>query len=131
MLVNNGVVWVDGLDDRGSEKREALDGDVVEKEDECCGECDGTEDSPEDFWFVDLIKDFGGCYSLGLYAGDGEVFFLLGEPAGCGWTVGQGDICDEREYTSYNSFNSKNLFAQQLSIVNSENIKKLRALELS
>lgn len=46
---------IDSFDDCGSEEGETLDCDVVEEENEGCGEGDRAEDAAEDFGSVNLI----------------------------------------------------------------------------
>lgn len=97
LLLDDGLFRVDGLDDRRQEEGQALDSDIVEQEDEGCGQCDGVEDAAEDLGLVNLVEDLCLPDTLGLDAGDGEVFLLLAEPAGGFGSVGEGEERNERE----------------------------------
>lgn len=97
LLGDDGGLGVDRPDDGGGEEGEALDGDVVEEEDEGGGEGDGAEDAAEDLDGVELVQHLGGGDTLRLDPGDGEILLRLGEPLGGLGPVGQGDERDEGE----------------------------------
>ena len=64
LLGDDATVGVYCLYNRGGEKGETLDGDVVKKEYEGGGKSDGTEDTKEDLRSVELVQDFGGRHTL-------------------------------------------------------------------
>lgn len=77
LLLDGRELRVDGPDDGRGEEGEALDGDVVEQEDEGRRQGDGADDAADELGLVDGIEDLGRGDALGLYAGDGEVLFFL------------------------------------------------------
>lgn len=77
LLAHDACFWVDRTDDGGGEEGKALHGDVVEEEDETCGEGDGAEDAPEGFRQVDFIQEFGGRNTFRFDACDGQVLSML------------------------------------------------------
>lgn len=107
LLHDGALVGVDGGDDGRGEESEALDGDVVEEEDERGGERDGGHDTQPEFLLVDAVEDFGLADALGLDTGDGQVALLLGKPGGGRGAVSQGEEGDEGEADCDDAFDGE------------------------
>lgn len=107
LLLNDGLLGVNRLDDGRGEKGQTLHGDVVEEEDEGCGEGDGVEDAEKKFLVVDLVENHGGANTLGLDAGNGEFLFIGAEPAGGFRAVGEGDESYQGEPNGDDTFNAE------------------------
>lgn len=101
------VLRVDCLDDGWQEKRKALDGDVVEEEDEGGGQGDRAEDATENFDGVDLVEHLGGPDTLRLDSGNGEILLFLAEPPGRLGTVGHGEKGNDGQATGDDAFDGK------------------------
>lgn len=108
LLVHDGGAGVDSAYDGGREEGKALHGDVVQEEDEGCGEDDGVEDAAEGLLPVELVEDFVLSYALRLDAGDGEVLLFLGQPSGGLRAVGECEEGDKSQEASDDAFNGEN-----------------------
>lgn len=95
LLLDDAVVRVYGPDDRGQEEGEALDGDVVEEENNGDLEGDGVGHAAGQLGAVHAVEDLSGANTLRLDTSDTQFFFFLGEPAGCFRAVGEGKEGDE------------------------------------
>jgi len=95
LLLDQRLVGVNGPHDGGSEKGEALDSDVIEKEDERGEHGDGVQDALDDLLLVNLVEHLGGGDALRLDTGCGEVLLLLSEPSGSLGTVGEREEGEE------------------------------------
>lgn len=102
LLLDHGVLGVDGGDNGGHEEGQALDGDVVEKEDDGDLDGDGARDAAPELEGVDAVDDFRLRDALGFDARDAQVLFLPGEPLCRLWAVGQ---CIKRHETQANGDN--------------------------
>ena len=111
MLGDDGGFGVDCLDDGGREKSEALDCDIVEKEDKCGAQSRWVNDTPQCLLAVDLVEDFGCCHTLGFDTRNGEVALFLREPSSSRRAVCQGDECDYREAASNDTLDSEDLLS--------------------
>ena len=107
LLRHDAVVRVDCPDNGGREEGEALDGDVVQQEDESGAEGHGAEDAVENLGHVELVEDFGRADALGLDARDCEVLFVLCQPACGGGAVRQREEGDDGEAARDDAFDSE------------------------
>lgn len=96
LLFDDGLFRIDGLDDRRQEEGQALNSDIVEQEDEGCGQRHRAEDAAKDLRLVNLVEDLCLSDTLGLDASNGEILLLLAEPARGLGPVGEGEERDER-----------------------------------
>ena len=111
LLGDDGSFGVDGLDDGWGEESEALDGDIVEEEDECGTESRWVDDTPQCLLAVDLVEDFGCCDTLRFDTRNGEVALFLREPPCSRRAVCEGDECDYREAASDDTLDSEDLLS--------------------
>lgn len=107
LLLDHGVLGVDGGDNGGHEEGQALDGDVVEEEDDGDLDRHGAGDAAPELEGVDAVDDFRLRDALGFDARDAEVLFFPGEPLCSLWAVGQGIKRHETQPNGNNPLNGK------------------------
>lgn len=105
---DGGLAGVDGADDGGGEEADALDGDVVEQENERGAERHRVEDAAHELLDVHLVEDLGGADTLRLDAENGKVLLRLGEPASRLGTVSEGDVGNESKNAGDDALNGEN-----------------------
>lgn len=109
MFVNRILFRVDCCNDRRSEKRDSLNGNVVQQEDETDYQCGWSEDSLLDRTDVHLIKYDNSTNLLRLDSTGGKVLFLLRQPSGLFRPVRHQEIRCKTNDGSDDSFNQENL----------------------
>ncbi|KAJ8106704.1 hypothetical protein OPT61_g9364 [Boeremia exigua] len=97
LLVHDGGAWVDGSYDGRREEGKTLHGDVVQEEDERCGQDDGVEDTAERLLPVELVENLVLSNALRLDTRDSQILLLLSQPPRSLGSIGQGDEGDEGE----------------------------------
>lgn len=123
LLLDDGVIGVDVADDGGKEEGEALDGDIVEEEDEGDLESDRVGNTAQELGSVDAVNDFGLGKTLRLDSGDAKLLLLLGEPAGGLGSVGEGEEGDEAQGNSDDALDGEDHspLVEAAKVVESEN----------
>jgi len=104
---DEGVGWVDGLDDGRSEKCKTLDSDVVEQEDEGGSDRDRREDTAEHLGLVHLVENFSRSDTFGLDTSDSQILLLLREPLRGGWTIGESEERDHGKTDGDDAFDGE------------------------
>lgn len=74
----------------------------------CRSQRDGVENAAKRLGPVHLVQDLGSGNVLRLHASDGQILFLLGQPARGGRSVGQRGEGDQRKNAGDNAFDSEN-----------------------
>lgn len=100
LLADGRGFLVQGADDSGEEESHALNGDVVEQEDEGNLDCHGGGHATDQLGLVNAVNDLGLTDTLRLDTGNAELLLLLREPAGGLRAVSEGSEGEDAEADS-------------------------------